>query len=162
MKTMPAVLIKDGSIGLSKRGYRSNRRPMALFQKRRSRHGTKGPARENRAGGDLVPRPCQFFAAAPAALALPAVGPILGGQRNRGFPPGGSMRILLAEDDRELATWVARLLRRDNYVIDCIYRGDEADAALAIEDYALVVLDIGLPHLDGVEVLRRLRARGST
>jgi two-component system response regulator TctD len=72
------------------------------------------------------------------------------------------MRILLAEDDRELATWVARLLRRDNYVIDCVYRGDEADAALATEDYALVVLDLGLPHLDGVEVLRRLRARGST
>ena len=72
------------------------------------------------------------------------------------------MRILLAEDDRELATWVARLLRRDNYVIDCVSRGDEADAALATEDYALVVLDLGLPHLDGVEVLRRLRARGST
>jgi two-component system response regulator TctD len=72
------------------------------------------------------------------------------------------MRILLAEDDRELATWVARLLRRDNYVIDCVYRGDEADAALATEDYALLVLDLGLPHLDGVEVLRRLRARGST
>ena len=72
------------------------------------------------------------------------------------------MRILLAEDDRELATWVARLLRRDNYVIDCVYRGDEADAALATEDYALVVLDLGLPHIDGVEVLRRLRARGST
>ena len=72
------------------------------------------------------------------------------------------MRILLAEDDRELATWVARLLRRDNYVIDCVSRGDEADAALATEDYALVVLDLGLPHLDAVEVLRRLRARGST
>jgi len=72
------------------------------------------------------------------------------------------VRILLAEDDRELATWVARLLRRDNYVIDCVYRGDEADAALATEDYALVVLDLGLPHIDGVEVLRRLRARGST
>ena len=72
------------------------------------------------------------------------------------------MRILLAEDDRELAKWVARLLRRDNYVIDCVYRGDEADAALATEDYALVVLDLGLPHIDGVEVLRRLRARGST
>jgi two-component system response regulator TctD len=72
------------------------------------------------------------------------------------------MRILLAEDDRELSTWIARLLRRDNYVIDCLYRGDEADAALATEDYALVVLDLGLPHLDGVEVLKRLRGRGST
>src|SRR5262249_50027939 len=38
----------------------------------------------------------------------------------------------------------------------------EADAALATGDYALVILDLGLPHLEGVEVLRRLRARGST
>jgi two-component system response regulator TctD len=72
------------------------------------------------------------------------------------------MRILLAEDDRELATWIARLLRRDNYVIDAVHRGDEADAALATGDYALVILDLGLPHLAGVEVLRRLRARGNT
>lgn len=72
------------------------------------------------------------------------------------------MRILLAEDDRELATWIARLLRRDNYVIDAVHRGDEADAALTTADYAMVILDLGLPHLDGVEVLQRLRARGST
>jgi len=72
------------------------------------------------------------------------------------------MRILLAEDNRELSTWVARLLRRDNYVIDCVYRGDDADVALASQDYALVILDLALPHLDGIEVLRRLRARGST
>jgi two-component system response regulator TctD len=72
------------------------------------------------------------------------------------------MRILLAEDDRELATWIARLLRRDNYVIDAVHRGDDADAALTTADYAMVILDLGLPHLDGVEVLQRLRARGST
>jgi two-component system response regulator TctD len=72
------------------------------------------------------------------------------------------MRILLAEDNRELSEWLARLLRRDNYVIDCVHRGDEADAALASQDYALVILDLGLPHLDGIEVLRRLRARGKT
>src|SRR6478735_6469018 len=70
------------------------------------------------------------------------------------------MRILLAEDNRELSTWLARLLRRDNYVIDCVNRGDEADAALASQDYALVILDLGLPHLNGLDVLRRLRARG--
>ncbi|UCI06199.1 response regulator [Mesorhizobium sp. B1-1-8] len=72
------------------------------------------------------------------------------------------MRILLAEDNRELSTWLSRLLRRDNYVIDCVYRGDDADAALASQDYALVILDLALPHLDGIEVLRRLRGRGST
>src|SRR5215471_19352198 len=72
------------------------------------------------------------------------------------------MRILLAEDNRELSTWIARLLRRDNYVIDCVHRGDDADAALASQTYDLVVLDLGLPHLDGIEVLRRLRARSKT
>jgi two-component system response regulator TctD len=72
------------------------------------------------------------------------------------------MRILIAEDNRELSTWLARLLRRDHYVIDCVYRGDDADAALASQDYALVILDLALPHLDGIEVLRRLRGRGST
>ncbi|MER8596180.1 MULTISPECIES: response regulator [unclassified Mesorhizobium] len=72
------------------------------------------------------------------------------------------MRILLAEDNRELSTWLARLLRRDHYVIDCVYRGDDADLALASQDYALVILDLALPHLDGIEILRRLRSRGST
>src|SRR5438128_1522538 len=72
------------------------------------------------------------------------------------------MRILLAEDDRELAAWMKRLLRTDRYVIDCVHDGEEADAALATQDYALVILDLGLPHLDGVEVLRRFRSRGGT
>jgi two-component system response regulator TctD len=72
-----------------------------------------------------------------------------------------AMRILLAEDDLELTAWVVRLLKREHYVIDCVHRGDEADAALASLDYSLVILDLGLPHLDGLEVLRRLRARGS-
>jgi len=72
------------------------------------------------------------------------------------------MRILLAEDNRELSEWIARLLRKDNYVIDCVHRGDDADAALATEDYSLVILDLGLPHLTGIEVLQRLRRRGKT
>ena len=71
------------------------------------------------------------------------------------------MRILLAEDNLDLSQWIARLLRRDNYVIDCVHRGDDADVALASQDYALVILDLGLPHLDGIEVLKRLRSRGS-
>lgn len=70
------------------------------------------------------------------------------------------MRILLAEDNRDLSEWVSRLLRQSNYVVDCVHRGDEADTALQSQDYALVILDLGLPDLDGIEVLRRLRARG--
>lgn len=70
------------------------------------------------------------------------------------------MRILLAEDNRDLSEWVSRLLRQSNYVVDCVHRGDEADTALQSQDYALLILDLGLPELDGIEVLRRLRARG--
>ncbi len=72
------------------------------------------------------------------------------------------MRILLAEDNRELSSWLARLLRKDNYVIDCVYDGEEADEALATQDYALVILDLGLPRIDGIEILKRYRARNTT
>src|SRR5450631_1699461 len=71
------------------------------------------------------------------------------------------MRILLAEDNRELSDWLARLLRRDRYVIDCVHDGEQADEALATQDYALAILDLGLPRLNGLEVLKRLRKRGA-
>ena len=70
------------------------------------------------------------------------------------------MRILLAEDNRELSDWLARLLRRDNYVIDCVLDGECADEALAMRDYALVILDLSLPRKSGLEVLKTLRRRG--
>ena len=69
------------------------------------------------------------------------------------------MRILLVEDDLELAAWLSRLLQRDNYAIDCVGRGEDADAALIACDYALVILDLSLPDISGIEVLRRMRAR---
>ena len=72
------------------------------------------------------------------------------------------MRILLAEDNRELSDWLARLLRRDRYVIDCVHDGEEADEALETQDYALAILDLGLPRINGLEVLKRLRKRGMT
>ncbi len=72
------------------------------------------------------------------------------------------MRILLAEDNRELSSWLARLLQKDHYVIDCVHDGEEADAALATQDYELVILDLGLPGIGGIEVLKRFRARNVT
>ena len=69
------------------------------------------------------------------------------------------MRILLVEDNRELSDWLAKVLRQDRYVVDCVYAGVDADAALHTNTYDLVVLDLSLPKLDGREVLRRLRAR---
>ena len=70
------------------------------------------------------------------------------------------MRILLAEDNRELSGWLARLLRRDNYVIDCVHDGEAADEALATQAYALVILDLSLPGIGGLQVLRNFRRRG--
>ena len=69
------------------------------------------------------------------------------------------MRLLIAEDNVELATWIARLLRQSNYVIDCVHRGDDADEALRQHDYALLILDLALPGMDGIEVVTRLRQR---
>ena len=69
------------------------------------------------------------------------------------------MRILLVEDNRELSDWLAKVLRQDRYVVDCVYSGLDADAAVHTHTYDLVILDLSLPKLDGREVLRRLRAR---
>lgn len=69
------------------------------------------------------------------------------------------MRILVVEDNEELAQWLLRTLRKEQYAVDCIGNGVDADFALRTEQYDLVILDLSLPRLDGKEVLRRLRAR---
>lgn len=71
------------------------------------------------------------------------------------------MRILLVEDDALLADAIARSLSQSAHAVDVARSGEEADAALATGDYDLVVLDVELPGLDGLEVLKRLRARRS-
>lgn len=72
------------------------------------------------------------------------------------------MRILLAEDDRIIADGLCRSLRKAGYAIDCAYTGIDADTALMTNTYDLVILDLGLPKLPGLDVLRRLRARKSS
>ena len=72
------------------------------------------------------------------------------------------MRILLAEDDTVLADALSRALVQSAHAVDTVSMGEEADRALALGSYDLVILDIGLPELSGLEVLRRLRARKST
>ncbi len=71
------------------------------------------------------------------------------------------MRILLAEDDSVLADGLTRALRRAGYATDCVADGMQADTALTTGEFDLLILDIGLPKLSGLEVLRRLRARDS-
>ena len=70
------------------------------------------------------------------------------------------MRILLVEDNRLLAEWLARTLHNSKYSVDCAYDGAQADHLLYVQSYSLVILDLALPQLGGREVLRRLRARG--
>ena len=71
------------------------------------------------------------------------------------------MRILLAEDDRVLADGLSRSLRSTGYAIDQVSDGHDADTALVGHDYDLLILDLGLPRLSGLDVLKRLRARGA-
>ncbi len=71
------------------------------------------------------------------------------------------MRILLAEDDKLLADALTRALVQSAYAVDVVHSGDEADNALAHQVYDLAILDIGLPGLSGLDVLRRLRGRRS-
>ena len=71
------------------------------------------------------------------------------------------MRILLIEDDPSLGSSLQSWLQLDGYAVDWLQRGDQAAAALATHDYQCVLLDRGLPGLDGDAVLQALRARGS-
>lgn len=71
------------------------------------------------------------------------------------------MRILLAEDDRIIADGLVRALKKSGYAVDHVLTGTEADTALAAQSYDLLILDLGLPKLSGIEVLKRLRSRKS-
>ncbi len=71
------------------------------------------------------------------------------------------MRLLLAEDDSELADGISQALRQSGYAVDWVADGRKADAALSDTEYDLAVVDLGLPGLSGFDVLQRLRERGS-
>ncbi len=69
------------------------------------------------------------------------------------------MRILIAEDDPILADGLAVSLRDSGYSVDCVTTGAEADCAIATFEFDLLILDLGLPKMGGLEVLKRLRCR---
>ena len=72
------------------------------------------------------------------------------------------MRILVVEDDLLLARGLTDVLMRAAHAVEQVGTGLQADQAVAAVSYDLVVLDIGLPDINGFEVLGRLRTRGST
>lgn len=71
------------------------------------------------------------------------------------------MRILYAEDERQLSRAVKMLLEKNYYSVDAVYDGAEALEYLASENYDAVILDIMMPKMDGLTVLKTIRAQGN-
>ena len=75
---------------------------------------------------------------------------------------GGSiMRILLAEDEKALAKAIVKIFEKNNYSADAVYDGEEALAYIESGNYDVAVLDIMMPKLDGISVLKKVRASGN-
>ena len=72
------------------------------------------------------------------------------------------MRLLLIEDDEALGEGIHQALAREGYTVDWLKDGSSALHALLSETFDVVVLDLGLPRMGGLEVLRRLRDSGAT
>lgn len=70
------------------------------------------------------------------------------------------MRILLVEDDRMIAEGVRKALRGEGFAVDWVEDGESGLSAVSGQPYDLLLLDLGLPKRDGLDVLRTLRARG--
>jgi DNA-binding response OmpR family regulator len=69
------------------------------------------------------------------------------------------MRVLLVEDDRMIGESVRTALRQDGSAVDWVRDGRSAESTLATEQFDLVLLDLGLPQRDGLEILRAMRLR---
>lgn len=71
------------------------------------------------------------------------------------------MRILYAEDERQLSIAIAEILKLENYEVDAVYDGAEAWAHLQANYYDAVILDIMMPHMDGIEVIKLMRRQNN-
>ncbi len=72
------------------------------------------------------------------------------------------MRLLLAEDEKELSNALVVILKHSNYSVDAVYNGQDALDYITNGDYDGVVLDIMMPKMDGITVLRKLRESGNS
>ncbi|OYU39698.1 MAG: DNA-binding response regulator [Pseudorhodobacter sp. PARRP1] len=71
------------------------------------------------------------------------------------------MRLLVVEDDLPLAESLVALLTSSGYAVDCVHDGASAEALVAVEQFDLVILDLNLPQMDGLSLLRAMRARAN-
>ena len=72
------------------------------------------------------------------------------------------MRLLLAEDEKELSKALTAILVHNNYSVDAVYNGREALEYINCENYDGVILDIMMPEIDGITVLKNIREKGSS
>ena len=71
------------------------------------------------------------------------------------------MRVLLAEDERSMSRALTAILTKNNYSVDAVFDGEEALRYLRTGDYDAAVMDIMMPKMDGIEVLKRIRKDGN-
>jgi DNA-binding response OmpR family regulator len=96
---------------------------------------------------------------------MPEEGPGRNGFHREGTARSGdgtAMRVLLVEDDKSVASFVQKGLDAEHYAVDLAADGDEAQFMVEQFDYDLLILDLNLPRLDGLEVLKRARAAKSS
>ncbi len=72
------------------------------------------------------------------------------------------MRILVAEDERPLARALEKIFQKNNYSVDAVHNGEDALVYLEGGNYDVVILDIMMPKMDGITVLKRIRTSGNT
>ena len=68
------------------------------------------------------------------------------------------MRLLIAEDDRDISKALVMILEKNNYSVDSVFNGKEAYEYAVSDNYDGIILDIMMPELDGIEVLTKLRS----
>lgn len=71
------------------------------------------------------------------------------------------MRLLLAEDERDLSNALVAILKHNNYTVDTVYNGEDALHYLTTQDYDGVILDIMMPKMDGITVLKKVRQQNN-
>lgn len=74
---------------------------------------------------------------------------------------GITVRLLLAEDEEDLSKALVTILKHNNYSVDAVYNGEDALCYIEAGNYDGVILDIMMPKVDGLEVLKKVRAKGN-
>ena len=72
------------------------------------------------------------------------------------------MRILLAEDERSMSNALKAILSKNNYSVDAVYDGEEAVSYVLAGDYDVVIMDIMMPKMNGIDAVKQIRAKGNT